>query len=194
MANSTAPGKPKRSRGCLWGCGGCLGLIAASLCLMVAGYFVLRALRPNPTELLSGASDPVAEAAVESALVSAGVQGAKVTVIPLKGSDQQLVYVVFDEASGFSMEGLAQGGDQGLANALLQLDAANRSQGLNLGPVALEYRDETGAPLLVVATDQENIGAYAAGQISREELLAGTDIDLTNLLGGIDALYNAAGQ
>ena len=102
--------------------------------------------------------------------------------------------LVLDEASGSSMGGLTQGGDMGLASTLLQLDAANRSQNLNIGSVAMEYRDESGEPLFVVATDQEKMSAFAAGEISKEELLLGTDIGLSNLLGGIGALSDAAGQ
>lgn len=194
MAEGASRQKSRSGRGCLWGCGGCLGLVIASACLVVAGFVIIRALRPNPEVLFSGASDPVAEAAVENALNNAGIFGARVTVIPTKGSDEQLAYVVLDEMSGFSMEGLAEGGDEGLANALLQLDAANRSQDLNIGQVAMEYRDERGEPLFVVATDQEDIEAFAAGEISREELLAGTELDLSNLLGGIDALSETSGQ
>jgi hypothetical protein len=166
----------------------------ASICVVVAGFFVVRALRPNPEKLYAGASDPVAEAAIENVLFNAGVQGARVTVIPTKGGDDQLAYIVLDESSGFSADSLARGGDAGLANALLQLDAANRSQDLNIGPVAMEYRDGSGEALFVVATDQENIQAFASGEMSREELLAGTEIDLTNLLGGIDALSETTGN
>ena len=194
MTEGTAPENSKRGSGCLRGCGGCLGLIAASLLIVIAAFMILRARRPNPKELFSGASDPVAEAAIENVLTRAGVHGAQVTVIPIKGSDKQLAFIVLNEASGFSMGSLAQGGDQGLASALLGIDAANRSQNLNIGSVAMEYRDESGEPLFVVATDQDKMSAFAAGEISKEELLLGTDIGLSNLLGGIGALSDAAGQ
>jgi len=82
----------------------------------------------------------------------------------------------------------------GLANALLQLDQANRDQNLNIGPVAMEYRDANGDPVIVVATEESQISAFAAGQISREELLAGTEVDLSSILGGVEALSGAAGQ
>lgn len=194
MTTDSTNDAPRRGRGCLWGCGGCLGILVASVCVIAAGILILRALRPDPEKLYAGASDPVAEAAIENVLINAGVQGAQVTVIPTKGGDDQLAYIVLDESSGFSADNLAQGGDAGLANALLQLDSANKAQELNIGPVAMEYRDQSGEPLFVVATDQENIQAFASGEISREELLAGTEIDLTNLLGGIDALSESTGN
>jgi hypothetical protein len=154
----------------------------------------LRALRPDPEKLFSGASDPFAESVLENLLINAGVQGAQVTVIPIKDSDKQLAYIVFDDSSGVSMGNLLQGGDEGLASVLLQLDEVNRTQNLNIGPVAMEYRGESGDPLFTVVTDQENISAFAAGEISQEELLSGTDIGLDNLLGGIDLFSDASDQ
>lgn len=194
MMESPAPESSKRGGGCSRGCGRCLGIVVVALAVVVIAFVALRALRPNPNKLFSGASDPFAEAALENLLINAGVQGAQVTVIPVKGSDKQLAYIVFDDSSGFSMGDLTRGGDEGLGNVLLQLDAVNRSQNLNIGPVAMEYRGEGGDPLFVVVTDQDNISAFAAGEMSREELLSGTDIDLSNILSGVDLLSDASGQ
>jgi hypothetical protein len=194
MASGAGPAKPGRGRGCRWGCGGCLGLSVLAACVVLGGFVAMRALRPDPKELYSGASDPVAEAAVSQALSDVGVEGARVSVIPIKGSQEQLAYIVLDDSAGFSASELAQGGEQGFANALRQLDEANRSQDLNIGQVAMEYRDETGEPMFVVATPQEDIQAFAAGEIDRDQLLAGTEVDLSNLLGGIDELSQSVGQ
>lgn len=194
MTEDTAPDNSKRGGGCLGGCGRCLGIIVGGLAIVVLAFVVLRALRPDPNKLFSGASDPFAEAVLEDMLISAGVQGAQVTVIPIKGSDKQLAYIVFDDSSGLSMGSLTRGGEENLAGALLQLDAANRSQDLNIGPVAMEYRGESGEPLFSVVTDQEDISAFADGEMSREELLSNTDINLANLLDGVDLLSNASGQ
>lgn len=101
---------------------------------------------------------------------------------------------MLDDAAGLSAGELGQGGEQGLARALQEIDAANREQGLKIGQVAMEYQDESGQPLFVVAAEEEDIGAFAAGEIDREQLLGGTEVGLSNLLGGIEAMSQAEGQ
>ncbi len=193
MSVRVKPGGRRGGRGCLWGCFGCLGLLAITVCVLAAAWALFAAMGPNPRKLYSGASDPVAEAALEEALANAGLYGAGITVLPIKGSSQQLAYIVLDEARGFSAADLAAGGDQGFLQVLQEIDTANRSQGLGIGQVAMEYRDESGEPLFVVAADQAGIQAFAAGEIDREELLRNTEVDLSNLLAGYEAFSEASG-
>jgi hypothetical protein len=143
---------------------------------------------PTSDDLAGGAPDPVASAALSSALSEAGLQGARALVFPIRGSDEQFAYIVLDDAAGFAGADTVQGNEQAFLAALQGLSEANQEQDLRVGLVAMEYRDESGTTLFSVASSQENVEAYAAGAISKEEFLTGADADLTSLLAQIPKL------
>jgi hypothetical protein len=194
MTATVVAAKPKRKRsGCLacLGCSGCLFLIAIAL---VAGAILLPALRADTEELLSGAPDPIASAAYQEVLDFSGLSGTWVTVIPVKGTDEQLAYIVFDETAGFAGAGSIEANELAFLSIVNGLAAANQAQDLNVGVVAVEYRDENGNSLFTFATPQEAVESFAAGESSQADLLAETEVDLASLLGQARQLAEEAGR
>lgn len=189
MAPSSAPSPPRKtSRGCLY-CGGATALGGLCVCLALAAVVFLPGIvGPSADDLAGGAPDPVASAALTSALSEAGLQGARALVFPIRGSDEQFAYIVLDDATGFAGADTAEGSEQAFLDAVQGLSEANQEQDLRVGLVAMEYRDESGATLFSVASSQENMEAYAAGTISKEQFLTGADADLTSLLAQIPEL------
>lgn len=173
------------------GCPSCLGCLGASVFLVLLSVGVValvQRLGPDPEELLSGPIDPVASAAYQEVLEASGFDGARVRVIPIKGSDEQLAYIIFDETSGFSGADNLEENEAAIDNAIRGLAEANRSQDLGVGAVAVEYRDETGESLFTFAARQETVEAYADGEITREELLSETEVDFSSFLSQVQQL------
>ena len=192
-AMSETPEPKKRSlarRGCL----GCLGAFVLLVVVSVGVVAVVRLLGADTEELLSGPYDPVASAAYQEVLAASGFDGAQVRVIPIKGSDEQLAYIVLDETAGFSGADTVEGNEAAIDNAIRGLAEANRSQDLGVGVVAVEYRDETGQSLFTFAARQETVEAYADGEITRDELLSETEVDLSSFLSQVQQLAEAASE
>lgn len=188
MTESPKPKKRSLARtGCL-SCLGCLGALVLVVLVSAGALAVVQRLGPDPEELLSGPVDPVASAAYQEVLEASGFDGAQVRVIPIKGSDEQLAYIIFDETSGFSGADTLEENEAAIDNAIRGLAAANISQDLGVGAVAVEYRDETGESLFTFAARQETIEAYADGEITRDELLSETDVDLSSFLSQVQQL------
>ena len=188
MTETPEPNKRSLGRtGCL-SCLGCLGASVFLVLLSVGVVALVQGLGPDPEELLSGPVDPVASAAYQEVLEASGFDGAQVRVIPIKGSDEQLAYIIFDETSGFSGADTLEENEAAIDNAIRGLAAANISQDLGVGAVAVEYRDETGESLFTFAARQETIEAYADGEITRDELLSETDVDLSSFLSQVQQL------
>jgi hypothetical protein len=151
-------------------------------------------LGPSPDDLAGGAPDPVASAALTLTLNEAGLEGARALVFPIRGSDQQFAYIVLDDAAGFAGADTVAGNEQAFVSAIEGLSEANREGDLNLGVVAMEYRDESGATLFSVAASQENVEAYASGAIGKEQFLKGADADLSSLLSQFPELVDGVTQ
>lgn len=181
-ANRSAPAKSGRWSARRLACGGCLAVIAGSLGLLLCGggFILVRNLGlfgPSAEELYSGAPDPVASAAVGNALLEAGLDNARAVVIPIQGSDGQIAVVTVDDStnSGGSPETAFDQALQGMA-------AANQSGDHRIERVTLDLRDENGEPGLALTASQEDVEAYANGEITRRELMAESDVDISNLI------------
>jgi len=194
MTETPEPKKRSLGRtGCL-SCLGCLGLLVVLVLVSVGVVAVIQRLSPGPEELLSGPPDPVASAAYQEVLAASGFDGAQVRVIPIKGSDEALAYIVLDETAGFSGADTIEGNEAAIDDAIRGLAEANRSQDLGVGTVAVEYRDETGQSLFTFAAGQETVEAYADGEISRDELLSETEVDLSSFLSQVQQLAEGASE
>jgi hypothetical protein len=181
MAQSTSKPK-KRSTGRL-ACGGCLALLAAGLGLVlcVGGVFAARAFGlfgPDAEDLYSGAPDLVASAAVEEALLAAGVENAQAVVIPIKGSDGQIAVITVDQSTSTA----SSTPDEAFDQALQGMAAANQSGGHRIERVTLDLRDENGEPGIALTAPQEKVEAYANGEISRQELMGESAVDLSDII------------
>jgi len=181
-ADQPVPVQSNRRSGRRLACGGCLAVVAGSLAigLCLGGVFLVRWLNlfgPSAEELYSGAPDPVASAAVEAALVAAGLENARAVVIPIQGSDGQIAVVTVDDStsSGGSPETAFEQALQGMA-------AANRSGDHRIERVTLDLRDEDGQPGLAMTASQESVEAYANGEISRTQLMAESHLDISALI------------
>lgn len=177
----------KKGRGCL----GCAGAIVVIIALCAAAWFlaptVMTALglsSPGAEELYSGAPDLFAGRAVEEVLVDSGVEGASVTVIPIKGSDGQLAVITLHDASSinWSESGSAE---EGFLHTVQALSRAN-GQGLRVERAVIDVRGENGQPFIAITASQDSIDAYANGEISRDEFVASVDADLDSLLDLVD--------
>jgi len=182
--------QPQPRRGC-WhviklGCLGLIGLIA----VVVVGVLVVNAFfsGPDAREVYSGTPDPVATARLNQELANHGLTGASALVIPIKGQNGQIAIFTLDESQGF--QGSGQAGLDAFTRSLL---TANSEGGHNISQVAVDYRGPDGENLFTVATDQATLEAYANGQITRQEMLANTDANLSNLLAAFD-IYQEGGQ
>ena len=177
MTKSPKPKNRSLARtGCL-SCLGCLGALVIVVLVSAGVLAVVQRLGPDPEKLLSGPYDPVASAAFQEVLAASGFEGVQVRVIPIKGSDEQLAYIVLDETAGFTGPDTLEGNEAAIDNAIRGLADANRSQDLGVGSVAVEYRDEDGQRQFTFATRQETVEAYADGEISRRELLSETEVE-----------------
>jgi hypothetical protein len=138
---------------------------------------IMAAIRPDARVLYGAAPDPVASAHLNSILDDAGLEGTNALVIPIKGEAGQIAIITLDESAGF--QGTNAEGFDSLVRSLAQ---ANQEGGYNISRVALDYRDPEGNDLFAVTVDQDSVEAYANGEITRRQLLANTDVDLSNLL------------
>jgi len=181
------PPAKKKGRGCL----GCLGAIIIVIALCAAAWFLapmvmttLGLSSPGAEELYSGAPDLLAGQAVEEVLVDSGIEGASVTVIPIKGSDGQLAVITLHDASSIAW---SEGGsvEEGFLNAVRGLSQAN-AQGLRLERAVVDIRGESGQPFIAITASQEAIDAYANGEINRDEFVRSVDADLDGLLDLVD--------
>jgi hypothetical protein len=179
-SNSSA----RSRRGRRLACGGCLIILAGVIGVMVClgGVLAARAFGlfgPNAEQLYSGAPDPVASAAVESALLNAGLENAHAVVIPISGSDGQIAVITLDQA----VDSRGANSPAAAFDAALQgMSAANQTGDFRIQRVTLDLRDEDGNPGLAMTAPQESVDAYAQGQISRAELMAGADVDVSSLI------------
>jgi len=170
------------------GCFGCLALTGLTVCLGVvlifAGPSLMRATGlagPTTEEIYSGAADPVASAAVEEILTSAGVSGAWVRVIPMKGGDGNVALITLDASAGVTGTGSEAGNKQAFEEIIRELAAADQA-GMNLSHVVVDYRDENGESLISLGASQEDINAYAAGELAENQFLYQVEVDFSRLI------------
>lgn len=184
MTPNSPESQPNTRSGRRLACGGCLLVLVGSIGLAacLGGVLAARAFGlfgPNAERLYSGAPDPVASAAVESALLDAGLENARAVVIPISGSDGQIAVITLDQSvdsHGASSPAAA------FDTALQEMSSANSAGGLRIERVTLDLRDEDGNPGLAMTAPQESVDAYAQGKISRAELMAEADIDISSLI------------
>ena len=173
-----------RRRGCI----GCLALIGLTICLggvlIFAGPSLMRAIGvagPTAEEIYSGAVDPVASTAVEEILTSAGVSGARARVIPMKGGDSNVALITIDGSASASGTGSETGNEQAFEEIIRELAAADQA-GMNLSHVVVDYRDENGESVLSFGASQDDINAYAAGELARNQFLYQVEVDFSRLI------------
>jgi hypothetical protein len=195
MKATQTPKKPKR--GCLR-CVGILGVLLVGCGLLTGGTFLASRLSrslgifgPTAEELYSGTVDRQASASVTDLLLNEGLEGASALVIPIKGSNGQIAIITVDESKGFV--GLSPGDEteDPVYNLVSQLSNANNINDLDLERIAIDYRDETGENVLSFTSSQENIDAYANGDISEQEFLGAVEFNLNEVIDyfGVGELY-----
>lgn len=164
-----------------WFCAGCAVLIVGicCVCLLATSPFVLRQLGilgPDPEKMFGGAPDPAASAAVNEALIDAGIEGARAVVIPIEGGEGQIAVITLEQTTTTTGDP-----EEAMALALQGLTAANQ-EGYNIERVAVDIRDENGDPSIGITADQESVEAYTNGEITRSEFLQAVEVDLSDLL------------
>jgi hypothetical protein len=172
-----------RRRGCI----GCLALIGLTICLggvlIFAGPSFMRATGlagPSAEDIYSGAPDPVASAAVTGILTDAGISGARAVVIPMKGSEGNVALITLD---GSAVEGAgSEAANQQAFEQIIQDLAAADREGMNLSHVVVDYRDENGESLISMGASQDDINAYAAGEIAQNQFLYQVEVDFSRLI------------
>jgi hypothetical protein len=167
----------------------CLGLIAVSAVVLVAavlfGPTLLRKVgvfAPTAEERYSGAADPVGTEMVSEALDNAGIEGAEVVVMPVKGSDGQIAVITLNESSRLGSINSSASGEEQFRSLVRDYAQANRDGDLRIDTVALDFQGEDGESLVSVGVPQEAIDAYAAGEITRSEFVEQVEIDFSNLI------------
>jgi len=170
------------------GCFGCLALIGITICLagviIFAGPPLMRAAglaSPTAEEIYSGAADPVASAAVEEILTTAGISGARARVIPMKGGDGNVALITLDDTALVTGAGSEAGNKQAFEQIIRELAAADQA-GMNLSHVVVDYRDENGDSLISLGASQDDINAYAAGELAQNQFLYQVEVDFSRLI------------
>ena len=155
---------------------------------------LLRGSRPTARDLYSGAPDRAAGEDVSNALVSAGVQGASVLVIPIKGSAGQIAIITLDESRGYT--GFGAAGADSLKTVVTNIVNADRAGNLAIEQLSIDYRDSSGKSSLSFTTGMDEASAYAAGEITREEFVGDVDFNLIDTLRyyGLDQLLQGPPQ
>ena len=141
-----------------WFCAGCAALFVGMccICLLATSPFVLRQLGilgPDPERMFGGAPDLAASAAVNDALLDAGIEGARAVVIPIEGEDGQIAVITLEQTTTTNGNP-----EEAMALALQGLTAANQ-EGYNIERVAVDIRDEYGEPSIGITADQESVDA-----------------------------------
>lgn len=179
---------PKRSSCLRRGCFGCLALIGITILLggvlVFAGPSLMRAIGvagPTAEEIYSGAVDPVASTEVEEILTTAGVTGARARVIPMKGGDSNVALITLDGSAGALGTGSESGNEQAFEEIIRELAAADEA-GMNLSHVVVDYRDENGESVISFGASQDDINAYAAGELARNQFLYQVEVDFSRLI------------
>jgi hypothetical protein len=144
---------------------------------LVLLVFVLRLRGPNTTELYSGATDLFAAQSLNNELNSLGISGADAIVIPIKGEAGQVAIISLDANS--SVAGDQENKIDAIINGIV---STNQSENLGISQVAFNYTDEDGQSLITVGVDEQTLASYSAGLITREEMLARTEADFSNLI------------
>lgn len=174
-----------RRRGCLGCCGGIVLLCGVSLLLVVFAGPLMRLAGlggPSAEELYSGAPDPVATEAINTALAGEGITGVDVWVIPIKGGQGQIAILSLDaQASGGGTQ-TVQEAETVFLKTLQQMSRANREQELGIEVVAIDIRGDTGEDMLAFAASQTAVDAYAVGEITRRQFLAQVNVDFSKLI------------
>jgi hypothetical protein len=183
---------PPRKRHRLRGC--CLGTLLVIVVLAAAGVWVSPlpeqwGLRKSAAEKAFGANpepDRGAALALTGAMEEAGVDttGLSVYVLPYQDASRGTVlYAVLDGSQGFRFP---EAGEQdpvlaymaGLANSPALAEA-----GVNR--IAIDYRDSSGAEVVVMTAPVASIQAFSRGEITREVFLQSVEaqVDLGSMVG-----------
>lgn len=171
---------PKSGRTWLWACGGFAATFVLGCCLLGGGAAVMRRSRPTARDLYSGAPDRAAGEDVSNALISAGIQGASVLVIPIKASAGQIAIITLDESQGYT--GFGAAGADSLKTVVTNIVNADRAGNLAIEQLSIDYRDESGKSSLSFTTTMDKASAYAAGEITREEFVGNVDFNLMDTM------------
>ena len=161
-------------------CGGCVGLLAVGCCGIFAAAALAPRFRPTARDVYSAAPDLQASADVSEALIDSGMQGASVLVIPIKGSSGQIAIITLDESKGYVAS--SAGGADNMKTVVSNIVAANLEGNYNIERLSIDYRDTTGESSLAFTATMESALAYANGNITQQEFMGNTEVNLTDSL------------
>lgn len=188
MDETIVADQPSRSNCRRRGCIGCLALFGLSICLgallIFAGPALLRAVGvgpPSTEDFYGGAPDPVASQAVEEILSSAGVSGSRAWVIPIKGGDGNVALITLDDSANVFGAGSEAANQQAFEQVIRDLAAADEA-GMNLSHVVVDVRGENGETLVSMGASQDDINAFAAGQLAQNQFLYQVEVDFSRLI------------
>jgi hypothetical protein len=135
---------------------------------------------------------------VTQALVSSGVQGASVLVIPIKGSSGQIAIITLDESRGYQgLAGTGSGpGTDNLRVVVTNIVNANRQGEYGIERLSIDYRDTSGESSLAFTTTIEQAEAYAAGSITTQEFMGDVEFNLLDTMRyyGVDQILTEQSQ
>ncbi len=125
-------------------------------------------------KVLSGAPDKAAAQHITQSLQASGynTKGAELYILPITGSDKTMAVLVLDDSQGFNLS-KSKSGDpvKDLANAL-----ANSPNGDSITQAAVVYRGPNGEDLATVTAPLDALKSYAAGRITRQQLVENIDV------------------
>ena len=169
------PAAKKRGCGCyVIGCLGVLVVIALAITLSAGWY--LRwperwGLVESPaTKLFEPSPNPWAAEALEEEFVDGGmsVEGLTFYVLPVEDGTTQVVYVLAEEAEGFTW---SHPTFENPIEGLLYVTAASEATvEYSIERVAVDYRDADGVQVAVMTAPTEALVARVLGEISEGEL------------------------
>ncbi len=115
--------------------------------------------------------------AIKSEIKDAGIntEGMYITVLPFKGTTQQLAYAVLDASAGFTFS--HSGEYDAITDTLLRLADSEAARAGNIARVAIDYRNEAGDQVVVITAPVDKLQAFARGEISEEALSESFDAD-----------------
>lgn len=174
---ATPPPQPKKKRGCLkWGCG-CLAVLLVVVLLGVSAIgWYLRwpeqwGLIDSPgDELFAVSPNPFAADALETEMVELNypLDGLTFYVMPRDGGDYHIVYVLAQEAEGFTWTN--ETWENPIEGLLIITAATETAAAWRIEQIAVDYRDSSGNQVAVMTAPRQAIIDYAVGTITQEQL------------------------
>ena len=178
---------PKKRGWCF--CGGCLLIPLATLACLATAYFAgpliagwLGIFGMEAAEVYELAPDPIASENLSQVFSELGIPGVKVYVIPIKDQLTQGAFIILDASAGYKGLNPLDEKDDLFLYIMQDITRRDRTENLHLSHVTVEYRDEAGESAFAFTANQELIGRFADGLITRDDFFGSIEIDLSNTL------------